>query len=117
MNGEKNLFLFKPVMSKEVKTMYSLKTNKGSLSCIIPVKMLNIFSRSFLPYLTGIITHFIAISFFSDELKLAEVTSSFPDELKLTKITSPFPDELKSTEVRSPFPDELKSTEVNVTFS
>ena len=33
MNGEKNLFSFKPVTSEEVlKTIYILKNNKGSLS-------------------------------------------------------------------------------------
>ena len=41
MNGEKNLFSFKPVTSEEVlKTIYTLKNNKGSLSYTIPVKIL-----------------------------------------------------------------------------
>ena len=56
-------------MSEElIKTIYSLKTNKGSLNYIIPVKTLKMFSDLFLPYLTGVINHS-----FLDDLKLAEV--------------------------------------------
>ena len=51
MNGEKNLFSFKPVTSEELlKTIYALKNNKGSLSYPIPVKILKTFSGLFLPY-------------------------------------------------------------------
>ena len=78
MNGEKNLFSFKPITSEEVlKTIYSLKNNKGSLSYTIPVKLLKMFSGSFLPYLTGVINHSISTSSFPDELKLAKVLSAF----------------------------------------
>ena len=78
MNGEKNVFSFKPVTSEEVlKTIYSLKNNKGPLSYPISVKILKTFSGSFLPYLTGVINHSITTSSFPDELKLAEVISAF----------------------------------------
>ena len=78
MNDEKNLFSFKPVTSEEVlKTIYSRKNNKGSLSYTNPVKILKIFSGSLLPYLAGVINHSIATSSFPDELKLAEVMSAF----------------------------------------
>ena len=43
MNDKNNLFSFKHVMSEEVlKTIYSLKNNKGSLSYTIPVKYINV---------------------------------------------------------------------------
>ena len=52
MNDEKNSFSFKPVKSEEVlKTIYYLKNNKGSLSYTIPVKILKMFSGSFVCYL------------------------------------------------------------------
>ena len=86
MNGEKNLFSFKPVTSEEVlKTIYTLKNNKGSLSYTIPVKILKTFSGSFLPYLTGVINHSIATSSFPDEIKLAEVISAFKKDDLLDK--------------------------------
>ena len=86
MNGEKNLFSFKPVTSEEVlKTIYTLKNNKGSLSYTIPVKILKTFSGSFLPYLTGVINHSITTSSFPDELKLAEVISAFKKDDPLDK--------------------------------
>ena len=45
MNGENNLFSFKPVTPEKVlKAIYTLKNNKGSLSYIIPVKILKTFS-------------------------------------------------------------------------
>ena len=78
MNEEKNLFSFKPVTSEEVlKTIYSLKSNKGSSSYTFPAKILHIFSGSFLQYLTGVTNHSIATFFFPDELKLAVVMSVF----------------------------------------
>ena len=53
MNDEKNLFSWKPVTSEEVlKTIYSLKNDKGSLSYTVQVKILKILSESFLPHLT-----------------------------------------------------------------
>ena len=53
MNGEKNLFSFKPATSEEVlKTICTLKSNKGSLNYTIPGKILKTFSGSFLPYVT-----------------------------------------------------------------
>ena len=77
-NEENDLFLFKPVTSEEaLKTIYSLKSNKGSLGCTILVKILKMCSGSFLPYLTGIINHSIATPSFPDELKLTEVMSAF----------------------------------------
>ena len=86
MNGKKNLFSFKPVTSEEVlKTIYTLKNNKGSLSYTIPVKILKTFSGSFLPYLTGVINHSITTSSFPDELKLAEVISAFKKDDPLDK--------------------------------
>ena len=48
------------------------------------------FSGPFLPYLTGVITHSIAISSFPDELKLAEVTSPFKKDDPLDKETVAF---------------------------
>ena len=85
-NGKKNLFSFKPVTSEEVlKTIYTLKNNKGSLSYTIPVKILKTFSGSILPYLTGVINHSITTSFFPDELKLAEVISAFKKDDPLDK--------------------------------
>ena len=86
MNDEKNLFSFKPVTSEEVlKTIYTLKNNKGSLSYTIPVKILKMFSGSFLLYLTGVINHSIITSSFPDELKLTEVTSVFKKDDPLDK--------------------------------
>ena len=86
MNGEKNLFSFKPVTSEEVlKTIYALKNNKGSLSYTIPVKILKTFSESLLPYLTGVINHSITTSSFPDELKRAEVISAFKKDYPLDK--------------------------------
>ena len=85
MNGEKNLFSFKPVTSEEVlKTIYTLK-NKGSLSYTIPVKILKTFSGSFLPYFTGVINHSITTSSFPDDLKLVEVISAFKKDDPLDK--------------------------------
>ena len=76
INGEKNLFSFKLVTSEELlKTIYSLKNNKG-LSYTIPVKILKMFSWSFLLHLTGVINHSITRSSFPDKLKLAEVMSA-----------------------------------------
>ena len=67
MNDEKNLFSFKPVTSEEVlKTLYSLKS-KRSLSYTILLKILKMFSGTFLPYLTRVIN-------------LSKATCSFPDE-------------------------------------
>ena len=78
LNGEKNLFSLKPVTSAEVlKTIYTLKNNKESFSYTIQVKILKTFSRSLLPYLTGVINHSITTASFPDELKLAEVISAF----------------------------------------
>ena len=86
MNDEKNLLLFKPVMSEEVlKTIYSRKKNKVSLSYTIPVKILKMFSGLFLPYLTGVINHSIATFSFPDELKLAEAMSPFKKDDSLDK--------------------------------
>ena len=83
---KKKLFSFKPVTSEEVlKTIYSLKNNKGSLSYTIPVKILKMFSESFLPFLTGIINHSITTSSFPDELKLAGVMSAFRKDDALDK--------------------------------
>ena len=78
MNGEKNLFSFKPVTSEEVlKTIYTLKNNKGSWSYTILAKILKTFSGPFLPYLTRVINHSITTSSVPDELKLVEVISAF----------------------------------------
>ena len=74
------------VTSEELlKTIYSLKNNKRSLSSTIPVKILKMFSRSILTYLTGDLNHSIATSFFPDELKLAEVMSAFKKDDPLEK--------------------------------
>ena len=65
MNGEKNLFSI--VTSEEVlKTIYTLRNNKESLSYTIPIKILKTFSGSFIPYLTGVIKHSITTSSFPD---------------------------------------------------
>ena len=89
MNGKKNLFSFKPVTSEEVlKTIYTLKNNKESLSYTIAVKILKTFSGLLLPYLTGVINHSITTSSFPDELKLAEVISSFKKDDPLDKENS-----------------------------
>ena len=86
MNGEKNLFSFKLVASEEVlKTIYTLKNIKGSLSYPIPVKILKMFSGSFLPCLTGVLNHSITTSSFPDELKLKEVISAFKKDDPLDK--------------------------------
>ena len=86
MNDEKILFSFRLVTSEEVlKTIYSLKNNKGSLSYTIPVKILKMFSGSFLPFLTGVINHSITTSSFPDELKLAGVMSAFKKDTALDK--------------------------------
>ena len=86
INDEKNLFSFKPVLSKEVlETIYSLKNNKVSLSYTIPVKILKMFSGLFLPYLAGVINHSIATSSFPDELKLVDVMSAFKKDDPLDK--------------------------------
>ena len=88
MNDKKNLFLFTPFTLEEIlKTIYSLKSNKGSLSYTIPVKVLKMFSRSFLPYLIGVMNHSIVISSYPDELKLAEVISAFRKDDPLDKKT------------------------------
>ena len=85
-NGKKNLFSFKPVTSEEVlKTIYTIKNNKRSLSYTIPVKILKTFSGLFLPYVTGVINHFITTSSFPDELKLTEVISAFKKDDPLDK--------------------------------
>ena len=86
MNGEKTLFSFKPVTSEEVlKTIYSLKNNKGSLSYTVPVKILKTYSGAFLPYLRGVTNHSITTSSFPDELKLAGVISAFKKDDPLDK--------------------------------
>ena len=67
MNDEKNLFSFKPFTSEEVlKILYSLKS-KRSLIYTILVKILKMFSATFLPYLTRVIN-------------LSKATFSLPDE-------------------------------------
>ena len=86
MNGKKNLFSFKPVTSEEVlKILYSLKSNKRSLSCTILVKILKMFSGSILPYLTGVINLSISTSSFPDELKLTEDILAFKEDGPLDK--------------------------------
>ena len=86
MNGKKNLFSSKLVTSEEIlKTIYSLKSNKVSLSYTTPVKIVKMFSGSFLPNFTGVINHSIATSSFPDELKLAEVMSAFKKDDPLDK--------------------------------
>ena len=55
---------------RSIKNYYSLKNNKLSLSFVIPVKILQMFSGSFLLYLGGAINHSIATFSFPDELKL-----------------------------------------------
>lgn len=85
MKNKKSLFSFEPVTSEEVpRTIYSLE-NKGPLSYIIPVKMPKRFSRLFLSYLTGVMNHSIAYSFFPDELKFVEVMSAFKKDNPLGK--------------------------------
>lgn len=85
MKNKKSLFSFEPVTSEEVpRTIYSLE-NKGPLSYIIPVKMSKRFSRLFLSYLTGVMNHSIAYSFFPDELKFVEVMSAFKKDNPLGK--------------------------------
>ena len=81
MNYEKNLFSFKPVISDEVlKTICSLKNNKGSLSYTLPVKIITMFSGLFLPYLTGVTDHSIAIFSFHTELKLTVMPAFKKDD-------------------------------------
>ena len=88
MNNNKKLFSFTPFTLEEIlKTIYSLKSNKESLSYTIPVKILKMFSRSFLPYLIGAMNHSIVISSYPDELKLAEVLSAFKKDDPLDKKT------------------------------
>ena len=82
------VFSFKPFSSEEVlKSTCSLKNNKWSSSDTIPAKILKVFSRSFLPYLAGIINHFIATSSFPEELKLAKVMSAFSKDDLVNKKT------------------------------
>ena len=86
MNDGRTLFSFKPGTSEEVfKTVYSLKSNKRSLSYTVSVKILKIFSGSFLPYLKGVINYSIATSSFPDKLKLAEIISAFKKDDPLDK--------------------------------
>ena len=85
-SGEKTLFSFKPVTSdKTLKTITSLKNNKGVLLYTIPVKILKVFIQSFLPYLARATNHSIATCSFPDELKLAEVMSTFKKDDLLDK--------------------------------
>ena len=87
MSGEKNLFSFKSVTSdKTLKTITSLKNNKGSLRYFILVKIIKVFSKSLLPCLAGVINHSIATSSFAEELKLAEVMSAFKKNYLLDKV-------------------------------
>ena len=68
MNDKNNLFLLKPLMlEKFIKTNCPLKNNKGSLSYIIPIKALKMFSGSLLPYLTLGINNSIATCLFFNE--------------------------------------------------
>ena len=86
MSGEKTLLSFKSVTSdKTLKTITSLKNNKGALRYTIPVKILKVFIQSFLPYLARVTNHSVATSSFPDELKLAEVMSTFKKDDLLDK--------------------------------
>ena len=61
------------------------KNNKGTLSYFTPAKIIKMFSGLFLRYLTGVINHAIATSFFPNEKKLEEVMSAFNKDDSLDK--------------------------------
>ena len=70
---------------RSTKDYLHLKNSKESLSYSILVKICNTFNGSFLTYLTGVISQFIATSLFPDKLKLAKVMSVFKNICPLDK--------------------------------